>query len=222
MCVCGTSEKTCNFFSCFKGYLQGACGHHANGCQRSYAWWWKQSLINSVHLLFQFCNLLYSGNGTAKPRTASPTYSTSCTFAAIWTLDGLFPYLVLCLYNSFSPTFRFEGMDQHWKPLVRALDSLRYSRYSTWLSRWVHLRGLLQFTICFGFAWLGFSSHWITTMIHFLSSVCLCGRSALAQPFDATLRKLNEVLEQSWSEPNFAFRLQRRNADLPLTSTNIH
>ena len=68
MCVCGTSEKTCNFFSCFKGYLQGACGHHANACQRSYAWWWKQSLINSVHLLFQFCNLLYSGNGTRQSR----------------------------------------------------------------------------------------------------------------------------------------------------------
>ena len=101
----------------------------------------------------------------AKPRTPTHRY---CMVAVIWDLLGstvLFIYFFIHL----------EGMDQHWKPLVRALASLRCWRYSTWLFRWVHLRGLPQSTICFGFAWLGFSSHWITTLIHFLSSVvCVC------------------------------------------------
>ena len=76
----------------------------------------------------------------------------------------------------FSPTFRSEGMDPYWKLLVRALESLRCWRYSTWLFRCT--RGLPQFIIRFGFAWLGFSSHWIITMIHFLSSVCVCARAS--------------------------------------------
>ena len=36
--------KLLNRFPWFIG-LQGACGHHANACQRSYAWWWKPGLI---------------------------------------------------------------------------------------------------------------------------------------------------------------------------------
>ena len=41
--------------------MQGACGHHANACQRSYAWWWKPGLITLVYLhccdylLFRVC-----------------------------------------------------------------------------------------------------------------------------------------------------------------------
>ena len=41
--------------------MQGACDHHANACQRSYAWWWKPGLITLVylhccdHLLFRVC-----------------------------------------------------------------------------------------------------------------------------------------------------------------------
>ena len=59
--------------------MQGACGHHANACQRSYAWWWKPGLITLVYLhccdylLFGCASIQLSMSGDGKrlnPRTS--------------------------------------------------------------------------------------------------------------------------------------------------------
>ena len=48
---------------------QGACGHHAHACQRSYAWWWKPGLITLVYLL---CYFKFQQWDVDNPRTTMP------------------------------------------------------------------------------------------------------------------------------------------------------
>jgi len=55
--------------------LQGACGHHANACQRSYAWWWKPGLITLVYLLYHFN---FQQWDVANPRTTLPNFLSNC------------------------------------------------------------------------------------------------------------------------------------------------
>ena len=50
-------------------FKQGACGHHANACQRSYAWWWKPGLITLVYLL---CHFKLQQWDVDNPRTTMP------------------------------------------------------------------------------------------------------------------------------------------------------
>ena len=54
---------------------QGACGHHANACQRSYAWWWKPGLITLVYLLYHF-NVF--SNGTWLTQEPPCRFQTNC------------------------------------------------------------------------------------------------------------------------------------------------
>ena len=63
VCVCVEHLNRCKTSTIIPNW-QGACGHHANACQRSYAWWWKQSLINSVYLRFLSQFLRHFDNGT--------------------------------------------------------------------------------------------------------------------------------------------------------------
>ena len=51
VCVCVEHLNRCKTSS-WSYSKQGACGCHANACQRSYAWQWKHSLINCVYLQF--------------------------------------------------------------------------------------------------------------------------------------------------------------------------
>ena len=47
-------------------FEQGACGHHANACQRSYAWWWKPGLITLVYLQFRHSSFDRHGTGLSQ------------------------------------------------------------------------------------------------------------------------------------------------------------
>ena len=87
VCVCVSHLNRCktstfrdfifvwNNFSACKT-MQGACGHHANACQRSYAWWWKPGLITLVYLHFRHSSFWQIWHG-AKPRTPTPIYQFS-------------------------------------------------------------------------------------------------------------------------------------------------
>ena len=55
VCVCVEHLNRCKTSS-WSYSKQGACGCHANACQRSYAWQWKHSLINCVYLQFSTLN----------------------------------------------------------------------------------------------------------------------------------------------------------------------
>ena len=55
--------------------------------------------------------------------------------------DIFVAYLLIPLFGStcahLSPTFSYEGMDQHWKLPVRVSQSLRCRPYSSWLFWWI-------------------------------------------------------------------------------------
>ena len=86
-----------------------------------------------------------------------------------------FTYLSMALFGTsfehVSPTFRTQGMDDKWKPLVRASES-RTSLYLTLIpgitSWWTPLT---LYRFCF--ACMGFCSRRIQLRIRFLSSVCV-------------------------------------------------
>ena len=108
------------------------------------------------------------GGDHSKQSNYSTGWFSSCTVFAIWTWPTTFFYWFWTLCT-FRPTFRSDGMDDLWKPLVRAFFNLRL--YSTWWFWWIHLRGLFYFPISFGSACMGFSSRPIRWWIYFLSSV---------------------------------------------------
>ena len=70
VCVCVNHLKRCKTSN-----LAGACGHHANACQRSYAWWWKPGLITLVYLLYHF-NVF--SNGTWLTQEPPCRFQTNC------------------------------------------------------------------------------------------------------------------------------------------------
>ena len=89
---------------------------------------WMSGLINHLYLLFY---QLWHG---AKPRT-SPSDIVRQSQS-----DGYFLSGYLDRNLSTSVQHSELGMDAPWKPLGRAVF---YFELSTWLFRWIHLRGLL-------------------------------------------------------------------------------
>ena len=62
-------------------FKQGACGYHANACQRSYSWWWKPGLITLVYLQFRFSSLSFDWHGK-RPSQEPPSIAKSTSFPA--------------------------------------------------------------------------------------------------------------------------------------------
>ena len=189
--MCGTSEQTLNFYLVFHVFhiargLEPICLSSPTNLWHFGGWVvWSTTCTCNVfsmatgqaqnrnqHIFIGFFAVNAFVWQPAKPRTGKPHYF----FEQVYVCRNLsFGRFIFSLFGSThvhsSPTFRSEDMDQYWKLLVRASESLRYWPYSTWLLRWVYPGRLPTFIIGSGFAWKGFSSHWITLWIHFQSRV---------------------------------------------------
>ena len=90
---------------------------------------WMSGLIN--HLYLQFYHVWHA----AKPRTASLTYSPSCTAVAIW---GVFCFGYLDRFLCTSAHYSVLGVVGRWKPLGRASETRTSLLFLIipWISSW--------------------------------------------------------------------------------------
>ena len=116
--------------------------------------------LSDVPAIFDF-----SVNGMRPSQQPRHPHSISCTFAAICIFDGLFPYLDLHLSISVQHSELRAWMD---------LGNLREGLYSTFQLFYMVIpmdtssidSFRSQFSLVLsGFAWMGFSSRWITLLI---------------------------------------------------------